>query len=71
MKKQNSNQIGKAEKVVILVKTFDHYHHKFHIFQLPCKISIWNWNLEQNLIMTLVIIVYLHNGLKSFIAILR
>ena len=35
MKKQNSNQNRKVEKVVALVKTFDHYHHKF---QLSCKI---------------------------------
>ena len=42
MKKQNINQNVKAEKKVVLVKTFDHYHHKFHykfqIFQLFCKI---------------------------------
>ena len=35
IKKQNSNQNRKVEKVVALVKTFDHYHHKF---QLSCKI---------------------------------
>ena len=29
MKKENSNQNGKVEKMVVLVKTFDHYHHKF------------------------------------------
>ena len=34
MKKQNSNQIIKVEKIVVLVKTFDHYHHKFQFFQL-------------------------------------
>ena len=38
MKKQNSNQNGKVEKMVVLVKTFDHYHHKFQLFQLSCKI---------------------------------
>ena len=36
MKKQNSNQNGKVEKMV--VKTFDRYHHKFQLFQLSCKI---------------------------------
>ena len=38
MKNHNSNQNGKVEKMMVLVKTFDHYHHKFHLFQLPCKI---------------------------------
>ena len=38
MKKQNSNQNVKVEKMVVLVKTFDHYHHKFQLFQLSCKI---------------------------------
>ena len=37
-KKQNSNQNVKVEKVVVLAKTFDHYHHKFRLFQLSCKI---------------------------------
>ena len=40
MKKQNSSQNEKVEKMALLVKTFDHYHHKFQIFQLPCKIVI-------------------------------
>ena len=39
MKKQNSNQNGKVEKTVVLVKTFDHYHHKFQLLQLSCKIA--------------------------------
>ena len=38
MKKHFSNQNGKVEKMVVLVKTFDHYHHKFQLFQLSCKI---------------------------------
>ena len=38
MKKQNSNQNVKFEKMVVLVKTFYHYHHKFQLFQLSCKI---------------------------------
>ena len=37
-KKNNSNQIGKVEKMMVLVKTFDHYHHKFQLFQLSYKI---------------------------------
>ena len=38
MKKQNSNQKWKVEKIVVLAKTFDHYHDKFQLFQLSCKI---------------------------------
>ena len=38
MKTQNSNQNGKIEKMVVLAKTFDYYHHKFQLFQLSCKI---------------------------------
>ena len=38
MKKQNTNQNVKVEKIVILAKIFDHYHHKFQLFQLSCKI---------------------------------
>ena len=36
MKTQNSNQNEKVEK--ILVKIFDHYHHKFQLIQLTYKI---------------------------------
>ena len=38
MKKQNSNQNGKVEKMVVLAKTFDNCHYKGQLFQLPCKI---------------------------------
>ena len=38
MKKQSSDQNVKVENMVLLVKTFDYYHHKFQLFQLPCKI---------------------------------
>ena len=38
MKKQNGNQSVKDVKVVVLVKAFDHYHNKFSLFQLSCKI---------------------------------
>ena len=31
MKKQNSDQNGKVEKMVVHVKTSDHYHHKFQV----------------------------------------
>ena len=37
IKKHNRNQNGKAEKMVVLVKTFDHYNHKFQLFQLSCE----------------------------------
>ena len=57
MKKQNSNQNVKVEKMVVLVKTFDHYHHKIELFQLSCKTvkEFWNWNFDQHLIMALLI----------------
>ena len=45
-------------KMVVLVKTFDHYDHKFQVFQLSCKIVKElkrNWNLDRNLIITLLI----------------
>ena len=38
MKKQNSNQNGNFEKMVVLVKTFIHYHYKSQLFQLSCKL---------------------------------
>ena len=38
MKKQNSNQNGKVEKMVVLAKTFVNCHYKGQLFQLPCKI---------------------------------
>ena len=38
MKKQSSNQDMKVEKMVVLAKTFVHFHHKFQLFQLSCKI---------------------------------
>ena len=38
MKKKTNNQNVKVEKMVVLVKTFDHSYHKFQLFQLPCKI---------------------------------
>ena len=39
MKKQKSSQNLKVEKMMVIVKTFDHYHHKFQLFQLSCKIA--------------------------------
>ena len=38
MKKQNSNQNVKVEKMAVFVKTFDHCHYMFQLFQLSCKI---------------------------------
>ena len=41
MKKQNSNQNVKVEKMVVFVKTFDYYHHKFNFgnfFSCPVKL---------------------------------
>ena len=38
MNKQNSNRNVKVEKMVVLVKTFDYYHHRLQLFQLSCKI---------------------------------
>ena len=40
MKKQNSNQNAKVEKMVVFVKTFDCYHHNSNFrnfFQLSIK----------------------------------
>ena len=40
MKKQNSNQNVKVKKMMVFVKTFDHYHHKFNFgkfFSCPVK----------------------------------
>ena len=38
MKKQNSNQNVKVGKMVVLVKAFDHYRHKFQLLQLSSKV---------------------------------
>ena len=41
MKKQNSNQNVKVEKMVTFVKTFDHYHQQFNFgnfFSCPVKL---------------------------------
>ena len=60
MKKQNSNQNVKFEKMVVFVKASDHYHHEcnflvtFSAFLWNCK-RIWNWNLDLNLIMVFLI----------------
>ena len=59
MKKQNSKQNVRVEKIVVFVKTFDHYHHKFsfgNFFSCPVNYKrIWNWSLDKNLIMALLI----------------
>ena len=58
MKKQNSNQNRQVEKMVELVKTFGHYHHKFQLFQLPVKL-LRNLKLKfnQNLITLLIMAI--------------
>ena len=38
MKKQNSNRNGKVEKMVVLVKTFDHTITNFNFFNCPVKL---------------------------------
>ena len=40
-KKKHSNQNVKVEKVMVFVKKFDHYHHKFNFgsfFSCPVKL---------------------------------
>ena len=37
MKKQNSTQNVKIKKMVVLVNTFDHLHHKFKLFEMSYK----------------------------------
>ena len=37
MKKQNSAQNVKIKKMVVLVNTFDHLHHKFQLFEMSYK----------------------------------
>ena len=42
LKKQNSNQNVRVEKMVVFVKTFDHYHHKFsfgNFFSCPVNLK--------------------------------
>ena len=41
MKKQSSNQNVKVENMLVFVKTFDYYHHKFNFsnfFNCPAKL---------------------------------
>ena len=41
MKKQNSNQNVKVQKIVVFAKTFDHYHHKFNFGNLfSCLVEL-------------------------------
>ena len=40
MKKQNSNQNLKIEKIVVFVKTFDDYHHKFNFNFYGCPVKL-------------------------------
>ena len=61
MKKQKSNQNVKVEKIVVLVKTFWPFPWKVSTFPTVLQNfkGIWNWNLNRNLIMTLLIILTL------------
>ena len=60
LKKQNSNQNVRVEKMVVFVKTFDHYHYHYNFFNCPVNYKrIWNWSLDQNLIMaSLIMAIY-------------
>ena len=56
MKKQNINQNVRVKKMVVFVKRFNHYIHKFSFntfsaVQQNCKII---WNLDRNLIIALL-----------------
>ena len=47
MTKQNSNQNVWVEKMVVFVKTFDHYHHKFRIGNFfSCPVNLKEFETE-------------------------
>ena len=75
MKKQNSIQNVTVKKMVVFVKIFDHYHHNFsfgNFFSCPvnCK-RIWNWSLDWNLIMALLIMAIYTVMFEKLYTILR
>ena len=75
MKKQKSIQNVTVKKMVVFVKIFDHYHHNFsfgNFFSCPvnCK-RIWNWSLDQNLIMALLIMAIYTVMFEKLYTILR
>ena len=75
MKKQNSIQNVRVKKMVVFVKIFDHYHHNFsfgNFFSCPvnCK-GIWNWSLDRNLIMALLIMAIYTVMFEKLYTILR
>ena len=54
MQKQNSNQNVRVKKMVVFVKTFDHYHRNFNFgnffssktvkeFETEILVEIWSW----------------------------
>ena len=63
MKNETVTRSVKIEKMVRFIKNFDHYQHKFNFSSLfqpiskTVKGSKFNQNLDQNLIMTLLIMV--------------
>ena len=57
MKKQNSNKNVKVGKMVVLVKAFDNYHHKFQFFQLSCKKVKVNLKLKLNRILIMGLLI--------------
>ena len=75
MKKQNSNHNVKIEKMVVFVKKFDHYYHKFNFgnfFKCPVKVLIiWNWDLDRNLFMAYLFITIFTVLFEKLITILR
>ena len=63
---------------MVLVKIFDHYHHKFQLFQLPCKIVKNSklkfrskFNHDRNLTMVLLIMDICTVLFEMFYTILR
>ena len=75
MKKQKSIQNVTVKKMVVFVKIFDHYHHNFsfgNFFSCPvnCK-RIWNWSLDRNLIMALLIMAIYTVMFEKLYTILR
>ena len=73
--KQKSIQNVPVKKMVVFVKIFDHYHHNFsfgNFFSCPvnCK-RIWNWSLDRNLIMALLIMAIYTVMFEKLYTILR
>ena len=76
MKKKNSNQNEKIEKMVVLVKTFDHYHHKLKmqtliVLGLLVLFSTGNTFFWVHLVQDLKIISFSWNFVRRLIPICR